>query len=763
MTSVPATSRGRSVLVAVALLACVLVGVVCRVMNFPAVLPEDQRVVFYGHDSYYHMARTRHALEDFPVVPEFDPYLHFPEGGAPIWPPWFDLLSACLLKVSAADTLSVQETRAAFLPPLYGVLAILLLYPVARCLLESRGMALAACAALSVSGGSLFMTQIGALDHHAIMGLLVAGFLGVGAWTGRRLLNNQPVVGPAACWGAVTAVSILLWPGCLVFLAIQQCWIVSWMLIRGKDPGSLRELLKGPGLVAHLTAAVVLAVGCHDSYWAQNGQWTLSTLSWLHPTVAATLALIHGIAMRIADKFSSPWGPLGWTLGAFVLGSTLAGVAVPELRESVSESLQWVTKDEQFQASVRESRPLFLAGESLTRGLAAETLGWTFPVLPLALLGWMVRGFSTRRDPQSVLLLWTVLALGGLTVIQARFVDLFSVPAALGSAWVLGLLCQPFWNAAKRWKPAAAIPWLLAGLFLWCSRPCLVYFEGQYQRWRELRDETTPPPQFPVSVLSHWELSRTADWMRTHTPPAGDPSDLNAQPDYGVLAYWDIGHMIQYVAERPVVVNNFGDDLGGQHYQDSMRLHEVESEQEAVEILRKYRARYLVTKPPPSQTEQIAWRTVIQLHYYDGKFSENSATGQQLPALQRFRLLHESRPIEVGEAAAGLPQNAALYKVWELVEGATLKGRVAPRAAVLAKVRLKTGRGRTFQYQARSVADESGDYELVLPYSTEVRPETVSAMGPVQVRSQGKVAELSVSEADVLEGNVIQVPELSKR
>ena len=53
-----------------------------------------------------------------------------------------------------------------------------------------------------------------------------------------------------------------------------------------------------------------------------------------------------------------------------------------------------------------------------------------------------------------------------------------------------------------------------------------------------------------------------ARWIALRTPPTSGWIDPGEPPEYGVLAPWGLGHLIEYVARRPTVTNGFGDDIG---------------------------------------------------------------------------------------------------------------------------------------------------------------------------------------------------------
>ena len=65
-----------------------------RVATFGLVFV-DGRVWFpSGNDELYHIRRIAYQAARFPEVLDFDPYLSFPFGARPIWPPFLDWLLA---------------------------------------------------------------------------------------------------------------------------------------------------------------------------------------------------------------------------------------------------------------------------------------------------------------------------------------------------------------------------------------------------------------------------------------------------------------------------------------------------------------------------------------------------------------------------------------------------------------------------------------------------------------------------------------------
>jgi hypothetical protein len=65
-------------------------------------------------------------------------------------------------------------------------------------------------------------------------------------------------------------------------------------------------------------------------------------------------------------------------------------------------------------------------------------------------------------------------------------------------------------------------------------------------------------------------------WVGGHARSGEDPAGNEA-----VLAHWDRGHVIEWVADRPTVATNFGSYLGVESYRDPPRFFLSEDVSEA--------------------------------------------------------------------------------------------------------------------------------------------------------------------------------------
>jgi dolichyl-phosphooligosaccharide-protein glycotransferase len=117
-----------------------------------------------------------------------------------------------------------------------------------------------------------------------------------------------------------------------------------------------------------------------------------------------------------------------------------------------------------------------------------------------------------------------------------------------------------------------------------------------------------------------------------------------------------------------------------------------------------------------------------------------------IPALQHFRLIHESPGNSSGLAIYDNSKADSLnfVKVFEYVPGAHIKGNG------VIELKIITNTGREIIYQQESI-----DHEFIVPYSTQNNPYDVKTNGTYHIIGINR--EIEVTEEDVLNGREIAV------
>lgn len=706
-----------------------------RAISFPNVFTAG-RIEFFGFDAYYHMRRVLYATANFPSSLDFDPYLKFPHGARPIWTPVFDTALAWLaLPFSALWGEPGVAVAASFVPPLLGAATVVCLWRFALTTTD-RATAFAAGAILAVLSAHSWYSQIGFVDHHAPVALLCVVLVAAAA----PLLRSADAVRfrPSVLLGACMAGCLLVWPGMLAHLFLAEAALWIHMVTR---PSAARARAAALELaLAHATALVLLIPFTLGDLPEQFGPFSSVVLSYFQPWLMGTLSLTACAAAVLFGGTRAGSGTTSRTVTAFGVGLTLLGssaVLFAELPTAVVDALRWLTKDEAFQASVGESQPLFYTAGEWQRFIAELRFGRTIYLFPLALIGWLAAARNRSDRPVWLsLALWAV-GLAALTWVQRRFMNSFSVAYALVMGWAIVWLWRAFVarlsdSSGARVGVAAVL--LLAMLF--ALEPTLrSYGESVSGALTWLRGGLAAPDR---SKAQKFGVLLVGDWLRAHSPGTSGYLEASVEPEYGVLSLWGDGHVLRYAARRPVVTDNFGDDVGPENMDASRRYFAASDEATAVQELDRLRARYVVVRPAGSASGPMFQRLY-----------RNDGTG-----LAQHRMVFESPRAErtIGQAP---------LKVFERVPGALVHGRAEPGALVTATLTLRSQRGRAFGYEATAVAGSDGQYALRLPHATTSSDdERVRATSSYVVRSGAASGKVAVDEASVLAGGRIEGPSL---
>lgn len=730
-----------------------LLAAALRCLTAPSLFLGD-RMLLFGHDAYYHLRRILFSAANFPASLGFDPYLAFPHGGQPIWTPVFDWCLAALarLTIGPEHPPSVERLASA-IPPLLGALGVGLVYALLQRRL-SRPAALAAALLLAVLPAHAWYSRVGFVDHHALVALAAVGLLAAAL---RFLERTRPGAverrgarGASVWLGVALGGALLVWPGAILHVGVAEIGLLVPIL---RDPDAPRAA-RGLRLLAlaNAVAALVVAPLSLGSDWIRWGAFSPVVLSHFQPWLFASAAgglLLTARAGRAAGSRMLRAAVLAGLGSAALL---LTGLLAPSFLPSLGEAWAWMAREEAFQAQVSESAPLFGSPSQWSAEYAELLLSRFVYLAPLA-------AWALARRPQPVprFLAWWATAFLLAAIVQSRFANTASIGVAILGGWSAVELHRRARRALPEHpaaRPALVLASILAlGLLL---QPVLPAYS--FDLWNGLRvlRGMAPVPR-PTATAERQRLALAlGEWLREHSPPAPGFLDPDAAPELGVLADWEIGHVLRYAARRPMVVDNFGDDIHPENFELARAYFGAESEAEALRILERLRVRYVVASEEGSGLpEALGRRTLLSsLVLLDGAAGRLPGRRGAMPALERHRLIFESGPARHSRAP-----RRPYYKLFELVAGARVVGRAEPRQTVRARLPLRSPARRPLRYAARTRADRSGCYALRLPYSTEPRPG-VRSVGPYRLRSGGESAPLRVPERAVREGAILEGPAL---
>jgi dolichyl-diphosphooligosaccharide--protein glycosyltransferase len=611
----------------------------------------------FDSDSAYHLRRARFAAAGFPRTILFDPLMNFPEGGVPIWPPLYDAALALPARMTegAAASKDAVARGAAWIPVALAAGTIVLAGLLGR-RLHGNAAGLSAAAFVAVCPGHILWSQYGHVDQHAAESF--CGLLALVLFLASREAPDSP--GNAlreAAAGLALALAVLTWQGGIYWGAIFALALFL-EAVRG------RAMLRATTLTLGLPAVLV-------------GGATAAWLGWLRPPLTyvsfgffqplflaalcggtASLAALPRAARRRLSR--GEWiatalvvvGSAAATLpfASELLAGLRNGIGyVSGATSEIAGDGGYVSYPKDWLKGIFEARPLLADGP----GLAWKQLSAAFLLSPLAVIAWARRAKrGERAGVHGALAIWGTVTLF-LALSQRLNVHYAAPLAALAlveaARFASERLAGPGGLGGRRVPPAMVA----------CAVGLVLALPMQQGLREELGNEYVPGS----------DLFTTLDWMRTGIPHAIDAYDprLLGPPPFpeslarasSVMAPWSLGHLLLYEAELPVVANNFG-----YGFLDSIRFFMATSEEEALAIARRHRARWVVAtdlvprmndyasyldRPPLLETSPegpvptAAYFSTMQSRLYDFEGRGASATGLEIPPLRHFRLIHRSR------------------------------------------------------------------------------------------------------------------------
>lgn len=729
------------------------------------------RIYFFGPDPYYHLRRTLMTVADFWHTPQMDYYLGFPHGTVDRVSPLMYLLAGGVswLVAGGMPGPKAVETVAAVLPTIWGPLCIVPVYLLTR-QLAGRSAAIVAAATMAVMPDFVLQTLVGCFDNNGLEPLLAAGFF----LTVARLLPSGKDEAPGSTSGR--SVSVLLagfagwlalftWRGSIMFFVMAVLFCCAELLIAGyrrRPPCIAFRPVGSMFIVTSLLTLPFVAAGI----WGAQPVFRFNIVSWLHLLALAGC----GLLFLLLDGIPSDWFAARRS-GRVMTGVALAIALVTGFAMALSRGGGELTLYDYLFAKrnpwdVAELQGLFVGEEGWSLAGASRTLTYGFWIFPVF---WLVAAGRELRAavPQPRLRLYLVWSAGFLAaaVIRVRFTPL----ASLGVAIALGLLFQQLVNAmsarsteqrrlAARWLAAAAIALLLLPSWLLiCGLPRYSF-------------------KLPITD----DLFTALDWLRDNTPPTSYFDRPERRPEYGVLARWDFGHWINYIARRPAVATPMLSEVYG--LQPQARFFLTEKSAEAEQILKDNRVRYVIstntvqalssyavmlgmnaavfleeirdTSGQIVDNVQPGWFRLLstRLHFNDGL--PFSAEDSQLQVPQHLRLVFESSgSLDV----RGFTKKVAPVKVFEYVPGATLRGTATPNSPMSAEVTVLTNQGRSFVWKVVATAGPDGSYAMTVPYATRSL-EQVRGTSPYRLKTSAGERLVDVDVASVVQGKTVLIP-----
>lgn len=509
-----------------ALFGLALVMVYARVRTSGPLLA-DGRVQYRGVDAYYHLRHVQYARQHWPHTLAFDPYTNFPEGNAPgAFGTAYDLAVATIAKFTPLSA----ELALFYAPVALAVATLAVVYLLATQLYTPTAALLTATVFALQPGIYLQRTLAGMSDHHAAEALLMAvSLLLVVAML--QAHSRRRAVGYALAAAVATTVYLWTWPPGLLLVAVYALgfWLaLSHDILDDAQPRPVLPAVVFFGALGGLLAPLA------------RPEFTVMAVSRLHVAAAFAAAGVLGVSHRLRSTTPRRYALASLTAATVGFGAFYA-LAPGRLYGMVA----------------RARRFLFFGSD----GRIAETAGWLtaygqLGLTPIhavtflygasvlfALVGALyvyLRG-RWRREVRWLVGVWA-LVLGCASVTQLRFHYYFVLPVAIfAGAALQGAVDVLPRSRTGRHALARVVLLVVLTLSVPLAQAGMQPETDELEDWRPALDYLqSETPQPTVDYQGTYRRQQDFDYPRG---------------SYGVLSWWDYGHWITVLGERPAVTN----------------------------------------------------------------------------------------------------------------------------------------------------------------------------------------------------------------
>jgi asparagine N-glycosylation enzyme membrane subunit Stt3 len=604
-----------------------------------------------GTDSYYHLRRAWLTLLDWPRVPQFDHLMNVPDGAALVWAPLYDFLLATLAWFLPGDPEVAIELAGAILPPILGVLQILVLAILLRRLAGHRTAILGVALAAFLPGIVRF-TLLGASDHDPLIELATLGVLA--AMAGIFPRGGTGPAPAARCSVEIAAwlsVLMLTWPGALIHVAlfiavgIAVAGAAGW---RSETSFRLGTSLASGGL----GAALMILPFVLGSIWTASEGATYEGLSWLQLAALLGLSLAGSVLALVAGNLQlNRWKILPVATISAIALALLLPTCVPALLAGMS----FLGRSEPWLQSIAESRPLLsLLGRPDLRPLLVRLS--LVPVLLPLIAVWLLRR-GQERVATAFVLSWAFLSLS-LALFQARYSHGAAFATAAVAAFAMTQWSSQIATARDRRRGQLLVALTLA--------PCLAAYLS-VPGFAGLRYFGRPAPVVASG------MNDVCIFLRSAGPPPSSWKQPDRPAEESVLAPWGAGHWIEWIGQKATIASPFGSH-GQPSFHDAVGFYFLEGDDQIASLLQRRRVRWVVVESDLLKLEHAARMAAIDPQIFLAPETADGRRPIRVPRLMetigaRLAFAGESSGLVTSNAPAPPPGFTEVYRTPQLRQG----------------------------------------------------------------------------------------------
>lgn len=587
------------------------------IRTIPAWSGNPDVLMYVGMDDpTYQLRRIEQTIANYPNIAWFDPMTFFPFGQPMHWGPLFPLIGATVCLLTGAATRPEIIGVTLFIPCVMAALMVPVVYALVSRIADWKAGIIAAFFISFIPGQFFFRSYYGYLDHH-IGEVLFSTLFCLCYLTALVYSRNHPVdLANKNTWkipvllgllcGVVYVLGLALMPTMILFALIVGIFTPCWFIIQ-RYIGHLGA----SALVINSVTFLVAIIGFFMIGIQAEGGLNYYTSG--HPVAYGLLILgtviLFGFSYLLREK--PYWYYVGALLGVSVLGIILLAIILPDLFTYLLNNATGFFGQNIHWRTIQEARPW-------TWDDAWRTFNYS---LLLFGAGAAVLIYRIKKElcPSHVFtLIWAVVIFFS-TWQHIRYEYYLAVPVAVLGGIVTGFALDLVVKKKEDIQGTRS------------EHPEKPEKRKKHGKEHDNPRTTNQNVSNPIKVASYIFLAvivilallfsnqaisrnlmtgaytlnpdwrETTDWLSKNTPDTGvdyyaiyDEEDWEYPEEaYGVMSWWDYGHIITFLGNRMPNANPFQYGVAGPY--GSARFFMTQNESEANEILDHLRTRYVIT------------------------------------------------------------------------------------------------------------------------------------------------------------------------
>jgi oligosaccharyl transferase (archaeosortase A-associated) len=728
-------------------------------------------------DPLYNLRQVEQILANFPNYAWFDPMTLIPYGSPIYWGPLFPTIIAGACILTGAATRPDIIATGLVIPPLMAALTVVVMYFVGKtCGDWKTGLAASGLTAV-VSGQFFYRSLYGYMDHHIGEVLFSTVFCLFYMYailsdkdTSIDLKNISSYKKTVLCSGLAGIAYLLglfIMPTMILFAMIVGIFTVIQFVI-DFHKGRTSEYLLVINSVIFIIAIIGLLVFGFKSQGIDLSNYTIGHIYAYVALIGGTLAL-YGLARYLKGR-ERLYYPAALA-GSFILFAGILFLFSPQIFNLLIVSLFAFFGQAAVTNTVQEAR-------AWAPDLAWITFNYGLLLMAGGALVMLYKNIRDEHPHQIFALVWSVVMLFS-TWQHVRYEYYLAVNIALLSAVCLSFCLE--WGGkdirklisgrysdqdpaetqeddSQRGKKqrkthkkniAATRPdYIPAALLILAAGFTILFI------WTSASFDYSNSVTSPIRMNGDWKES--LEWMGNNTPDTGvdyfriyDPKTFTYPAQaYGVMSWWDYGHMITYIAKRIPNANPFQQGVAGPD--GSAAYFMSTSEDVANTILDHDRTRYVVTDIEMDTGKfwaMATWfnTTVANTPYQPTLLAPSNEDPNSLQPVtlnnQQYYLTMVSR-LHNFDGSMGVPSQ--VYYI-EYLDPATAHQSLPEISSAVAANATDAG-ARADQYNLKAVA---GHHAIVLSPSITLPVSTVPALSHYRLVHESPSNVYSTAVPDV--------------